>query len=302
MSVPVGRVLTVTNPGTWTETPTSYAYQWQRDNAGGGTFSGIAGATASTYTTQAADNLCQVRCVVSARNYTAQSAAGAMSNAIQVIALPVNTAPPAVTGTTEVGQALVCSTGTWTGSPTYAYQWQRDNAGGGSFTNIAGATTNVYALDPADQTCMVRCNVIATNAGGSVTATSNAVGPVTPAPQPASGGSALSLSSVTDARQPHFALPFRFSPPAAVTEQDSLEEIADCCVAILLCPYQFRVELPEFGLPDPTFSMPTVDLNVIRTVVDRWEPRAAMTLDTEPDASDTLLARVQAVIQMRTES
>ena len=38
--------------------------------------------------------------------------------------LPVNTLAPVVSGTTEVGQELVCTTGTWTNSPTgYAYQW-----------------------------------------------------------------------------------------------------------------------------------------------------------------------------------
>jgi phage baseplate assembly protein W len=100
---------------------------------------------------------------------------------------------------------------------------------------------------------------------------------------------------------PHFSLPFRFSPPAATTEQDSLEEITDCCTAILLCPQTFRVELPEFGLPDPTFSTPNVDLNVVRATVERWEPRAALLLDQYPDALDNLVTHVEALIQLRTE-
>jgi hypothetical protein len=100
---------------------------------------------------------------------------------------------------------------------------------------------------------------------------------------------------------PHFSLPFRFGPPAAVNEQDSIEEISDCCVAILLCPYQFRVELPEFGLPDPTFSTPTVDTGVIRSVVERWEPRAALALEANPDAIDELIARVETLVRVRTE-
>lgn len=101
---------------------------------------------------------------------------------------------------------------------------------------------------------------------------------------------------------PHFAYPFRFGPPAATTEQDSLAEIADCVVVILLCPETFRVELPEFGLPDPTFSTPIVDLNVIRTAVERWEPRAAVLLEEDPDLLDQLIVRVQALVQLRTEA
>jgi hypothetical protein len=100
---------------------------------------------------------------------------------------------------------------------------------------------------------------------------------------------------------PHFSYPFRFKPPAAVSEQDSVDEIADCCAVILLCPFQFRVELPEFGLPDPTFQMPIVDVGVIRTVVERWEQRASLLLDAQPDQFDELLTRVQTLVQVRSE-
>jgi hypothetical protein len=52
-----GAVLTTTN-GSWTNSPTSYVRQWQRDGAA------IAGQTATTYTTVAADATHQVRCQV----------------------------------------------------------------------------------------------------------------------------------------------------------------------------------------------------------------------------------------------
>jgi len=105
---------------------------------------------------------------------------------------------------------------------------------------------------------------------------------------------------VTDV--PHFSLPFRFgNPTAAVSEQDSLDEIADCVLAVLVCPAGFRVELPQFGLPDPTFAMPTPDLDEIREAIDTWEPRAAVALDTYPDLLDELIARVEVDVQLRTE-
>ncbi len=100
---------------------------------------------------------------------------------------------------------------------------------------------------------------------------------------------------------PHFALPFRFaSPQVAVTEQDSLEEISDCVVATLLCPEGFRVELPAFGWPDPTFG-PGVDPRELRETIDTWEPRAQSTLSAHWDTDDELVQHVQVLLQLRTE-
>jgi len=105
---------------------------------------------------------------------------------------------------------------------------------------------------------------------------------------------------VTDV--PHFALPFRFvNPQAAVTEQDSIEEIADCVYAILVCPQGFRVEQLDFGLPDPTFSLGGPDLEEIRTAIETWDERAAVTLATQPEAYDELIAHVLAFVGVDTE-
>jgi hypothetical protein len=102
---------------------------------------------------------------------------------------------------------------------------------------------------------------------------------------------------------PHFSLPFRFAgSQAAVNEQDSLDEIADCVYAILICPAGFRIELPAFGLPDPTFSMPAPDLDEIRDVVATWDDRAGVLLEQHPDALDELISRVGVSVQVRTEA
>jgi hypothetical protein len=101
---------------------------------------------------------------------------------------------------------------------------------------------------------------------------------------------------------PHFDLPFRFSTPqAAVVEQDSIEEIAGCVLALLLCEQGFRVELPEYGLLDPTFSSPRVDVEAIRAQVLEWEPRASVILDAEPARFDELVSLVSVQVQVRTE-
>jgi hypothetical protein len=88
---------------------------------------------------------------------------------------PTNVTAPAVTGQAVEGQTLTVSDGTWNGSPapTFAYQWRR----GG--TNIGGATANTRLLTAADVGFTIDCVVTATNASGSLPATSNAVGPVT---------------------------------------------------------------------------------------------------------------------------
>lgn len=88
---------------------------------------------------------------------------------------PVNTVAPAVTGTATVGQTLSCTTGTWTdGTPVFTYQWQRDVAGNGSFSNIAAATANTYVLVDADDGNKVRCVVTDTDENGATSANSNA--------------------------------------------------------------------------------------------------------------------------------
>src|SRR4029077_20403156 len=79
---------------------------------------------------------------------------------------PVNTVLPAISGTTQVGQTLTTTNGTWTGSPTgYAYQWKR----GGS--NISGATASTYLLVTADLAATITVTVTATNVIGSTSAT-----------------------------------------------------------------------------------------------------------------------------------
>ena len=50
-----GQTLQV-NPGTWSQPPTAYTYQWQRCNANGRLCAAVAGATGAGYTVSAADS------------------------------------------------------------------------------------------------------------------------------------------------------------------------------------------------------------------------------------------------------
>jgi hypothetical protein len=69
--------------------------------------------------------------------------------------------------------------------------------------------------------------------------------PGTAGTSPTTPGAAAATRAVTEI--PHFSLPFRFGPTAAVVEQDSVEEIADCIVSVLLVqkPRSVTVVLEE---------------------------------------------------------
>ena len=89
---------------------------------------------------------------------------------------PANVAPPTVAGTTEELAALTASPGTWSGSPTptYAYQWRRCDAAGGSCVDVAGATAATYALRDLDVGRTMRVRVTATSSAGTARADSAA--------------------------------------------------------------------------------------------------------------------------------
>lgn len=87
-------------------------------------------------------------------------------------AAPANTVQPAISGTRQVGQLLTAYAGVWTNAPTFAYQWQQDVAGNGTFSNISGATAATFTLVSGQSTHRVRVVVTATNAIAVVTANS----------------------------------------------------------------------------------------------------------------------------------
>ena len=81
---------------------------------------------------------------------------------------PVNTAPPAIAGEAEVGEALTADHGTWsgTGPLTYEYQWQRCDFFGNNCVDIAGATDDSYTLTDDDAGHTITVVVTATNSAG----------------------------------------------------------------------------------------------------------------------------------------
>jgi hypothetical protein len=89
-------------------------------------------------------------------------------------ALPVNTSLPSLPASAKVRDLLTCDPGTWTGSPTFTYEWLRDGV------PIPGATTATYRLRSADAGSSIVCRVTATTAGGSATAVTGPVAVAAP--------------------------------------------------------------------------------------------------------------------------
>ena len=88
---------------------------------------------------------------------------------------PTNVLLPVISGTLVAGDTLTESGDTWSGTPTitYAYQWQDCNSSGVSCTNISGATSQTYVLQPGDVSHTIVVQVTGTNASGSSTASSS---------------------------------------------------------------------------------------------------------------------------------
>ena len=113
---------------------------------------------------------------------------------------PSNTVAPVISGSSVIGSTLSSTTGTWVGDPviTYSYQWKRAGV------DIVGEINSTYVLVAADYNQAITCEVTATNAFGTASATSNSITGTATAPvntvAPVISGTAVvgqTLSSTT---------------------------------------------------------------------------------------------------------
>lgn len=102
----------------------------------------------------------------------------------RVFTPPVNTALPAISGTPAVAQVLTASPGTWSGAPTFEYQWKRCDGAGANCGEIAGATAATHTVGVADLGSTLRISVTGTNEDGPAVATSDPTSEVQPGSQP----------------------------------------------------------------------------------------------------------------------
>ena len=169
--------------GSWSGSPTGYAYQWKRCTSAGSGCAAIAGATAAAYLLQSSDVDSTLRVTVTATNTWGSGLADSAATSVVTGIAPANQAVPSISGVTGAGQTLNASSGSWSGSPTgYAYQWKRCTSAGSGCAAIAGATAAAYLLQSSDVDSTLRVTVTATNTWGSGSADSAATSVVTGEP------------------------------------------------------------------------------------------------------------------------
>ncbi len=182
-TVTQGQTLTAAN-GTWSGSPTSYAYQWRRCDNVGANCADIATATLQTYVVQLADVGQTLRVAVTATSPAGSGSASSAATAV-VQAIPNNDPlnPPTISGQPYLGQTLTANNGVWNPAPTsFGYQWRRCDNAGADCADIGGSTSQTYVAQAADVGKTLRVVVTGTNANGSGNATSAQTSVISDAP------------------------------------------------------------------------------------------------------------------------
>lgn len=151
--ISVGSTLTAAT-GTWTPTPDTFAYQWNRNGVA------IIAATARTFTLSAADVGKKITVTVTARK-TGYTTAARTSTGRTAVAGTFTTAPtPTFSGAISVGSTLTAIAGTWSPLPdALAYQWNQNGVA------IGGATERTFTLTPVQFGKKVTVTVTASKSG-----------------------------------------------------------------------------------------------------------------------------------------
>ena len=164
-----GHTLTCST-GTWTGAPTSYEYQWAREEAP------IPSATSNKYTVVSADVGKALYCDVTAINGGGSKTRRSGPAIRQGSKPPTPTTQPEVSGLPISGQELTCEPGLWSGSPTqFVYQWVRDR-GLPDETSLETGIFSKYKVGSADEGHLLSCAVTAINGEGSGEAESEPLG------------------------------------------------------------------------------------------------------------------------------
>ncbi|MER5964402.1 hypothetical protein [Streptomyces sp. NPDC002057] len=141
--------------GTWSPTPTSYAYQWRANGVA------IAGATGSTYVVPA--SVVGKKLTVTVTAHRTGHLSGAHTTVGYTVAAglaPKATKAPSLTGTVKVGRTLTLNRGTWAPAPTsYTYQWYANGRA------ISGATRTTLTLAKAQRGAKITVKVTAHRTG-----------------------------------------------------------------------------------------------------------------------------------------
>jgi hypothetical protein len=174
-----GQTLSVSG-GSWTTTPATTRYQWQRCNQNGRLCLALDGQTQPTHLTDGDDlgHALTVLVTLTAGGQTTAAFATA-TDSIQAAELE-NSSPPRVGGILRVGQRLTGIAGSWSGPQpiTYHYQWDRCKPTGAHCTAIGGATAPTYTLVTKDLQQTIGLTVTASTAAATKPAYASLAGPI----------------------------------------------------------------------------------------------------------------------------
>ncbi len=179
-----GRTLAV-NRGTWTNSPTAYAYQWLHCDTAAANCGSISGANSDHYTLVSGDVGHTIRVQVTAKNSAGSGNAESDPTAVvqAVGSAPANQTKPSISGSTQLGSTLTVTPGRWSGTQPISIteQWQRCDGNANNCADISGATGTSYNVAQSDVGNTLRIKEIARNAKGTNAVASSATSMVTPA-------------------------------------------------------------------------------------------------------------------------
>jgi hypothetical protein len=158
----VGSTLTCFNPESdWGGSrPLTFNYAWRRNEA--------IIASGATYTVQTSDEGRSLLCEVTAKNSEGSQTGKSLPVTVQP-PLPENIRQPTISGRPQPGEKLTCSPGTWTGSPSFEYEWRRGNE------RVASPENERYTVVHEDEGHSLYCTVTARNARGAPSRSSEPV-------------------------------------------------------------------------------------------------------------------------------
>jgi hypothetical protein len=199
----VGKTVTANN-GSWSGSPTSFTYQWQRCDQDGSSCGKISGQTSKTYKLTDADVGNTVRLTVTGKNSDGSTSADSKpSDVISGNAAPRVLSKPTISGKAQVGETLTADPGKWAEGPSsFTYQWQSCDKNGDNCKDSSGATGKTYGVRAADKDNTLRVEVTAKNLVDSTKARSETTdvvtgGTPTPTPTPVGVGGAISITAVS---------------------------------------------------------------------------------------------------------
>lgn len=177
-TVRAGLTLSATN-GTWSNTPTSYSYQWKSASASGGAYSDIANANSSTYELAAGDVGRYLKVSVVASNTSGASSAS-LSSATAVVANYLAGLTPVISAATATDDGFTFSITNYSASYTFT---ATTTSGSVSVTAASGVVTGLPANGTATVTVTSSragyTTLSATREGATVVTATTTIAPTT---------------------------------------------------------------------------------------------------------------------------